>query len=79
MHQTKLGGVPFQGLHLTAAYIISESCPFSRDVVVRHTDYPLRAQNATATLSYAIESLRAGHFVTVKPVYVKLGGATVDD
>ena len=79
MHQTEFSRVPFQSLHLTTAYIIRESSPFSRDVVVRHTDYPLRAQNAAATLSYAIEGLWAGHFVTVKPVDVELRGSSIDD
>ena len=47
--------------------------------MVRHADYPLGTQNAAATLPYALEGLRTGHFVTVKPVYVELSGTTVDD
>ena len=79
MDQTEFSRVPFQSLHLTTAYIIRESSPFRRDVVVRHTYYSLRAQKTAATLPYALEGLRTGHFVTVKPVYVELSGTTVDD
>ena len=79
MDQTKLGGVPFQGLHLPSADFIREKRAFCRNIMVRHADYPLGAQNAAATLPYALEGLRTGHFVTVKPVYVELSGTTVDD
>ena len=47
--------------------------------MVRHADYPLGTQNAAASFPYAFKCLRAGHFVTVKPVDVELRGSSIDD
>ncbi len=42
--------------------------------MVRHAENLVRTQAADAALAQPLESLRAGNFVAIQPVYVKLDG-----
>ena len=76
MFQTELAGVGGEGLHLFARNRILDGFVLvvRGRIMVRHAENLVRTQAADAALAQPLESLRAGNFVAIQPVYVKLDG-----
>ena len=74
MSQSELGGIALQRVHLSLGHRILYGFVLvvGRSIVVRHTHYPFRTETAYAPLPEGVKSLRAGHFVAIEPVDVKL-------
>ena len=72
MSQAKLFRITGQRVHLLPGHRVLYGLILimRRSIVVGHAENLFRPQTFQTTRTHSVESLRTGHFMTVKPVYI---------
>ena len=80
MLQTEIFRILSQRIHLHLRNSILDRFILivRRRIVVGHTEYLFRTETFNTSGTQSGKSLRAGYFMAVKPVYVKLRGAVLN-